>query len=213
MERNISIVEAKEIFGVNFIGPEESKAISKEMGIDCSRQVFPEIPFNKQTLIKYAQENALLILTFENTVDGKAISLPYLRDKWGIDPEKSEPCFYNQDWYLREEFYLKSKLEYKWNILHTNILEDTRGQIPGNCGDNLPSVLLCSYVFFAYFWHCKRFLWSEDYIWCSDLDNTGDRTFVGRYFDVKGISKNGFSIHRHLRVKMNYGSIHLVQGD
>ena len=31
------------------------------------------------------------------------------------------------------------------------------------------------------------------------------RIYVGRYFDPLGISKNGFSVHRQLRIRNNYG--------
>ena len=45
------------------------------------------------------------------------------------------------------------------------------------------------------------------FIWCNDVDANGDRIYVGRYFDPLGISKNGFSVHRQLRIKNNYGCI------
>lgn len=50
-------------------------------------------------------------------------------------------------------------------------------------------------------------LWDNDYIWCSDTYNNGDQIYVGRYTDLSGLNADGFEIHRHLKIKNNYGVI------
>lgn len=52
-------------------------------------------------------------------------------------------------------------------------------------------------------------LWKHDFVWCSDMDHNGDRIYVGKYHDISGVNKNGFSIHRHLALRECYASINL----
>ena len=70
-----------------------------------------------------------------------------------------------------------------------------------------PTANLCIYLFFLNYAVNKTILWQNDYVWCSDLDSNGDNIYVGRYYDINKVSKDGFSIHRHLKLKSNYGSI------
>ena len=74
---------------------------------------------------------------------------------------------------------------------------------------SFPSAILCVYTFFAYYYAQKGLLWYHDFIWCSDTDHNGDRIYVGKYHDVDGVNKNGFSIHRHLALRNCYASITL----
>ena len=48
---------------------------------------------------------------------------------------------------------------------------------------------------------------NNDYVWCSDVDDKGDQIYVGRYTDASGLNADGFEIHRHLRIKQNYGVV------
>lgn len=50
-------------------------------------------------------------------------------------------------------------------------------------------------------------LWYHDFVWCSDVDHNGDRIYVGKYNDIDGVNKDGFSIHRHLALRLCYGCI------
>ena len=206
MERGVSIVEAKEIFGSNFIGPLESEGFVKRLNIDVFNGKYPDISYSLEDLVVHSQRGALLVLIYNKTREGKSISLPMMRDIFGLDPKISEPCFYNQDWYLNERFYLDETLTFEWRIIYPNILHASRGQVPSQDDlSSLPSALLCSYVFFICFFYNNNIIWKNDYVWCSDIDSGGDRIYVGRYFDPKGLNKNGFSLHRHLSIKMNYG--------
>ena len=62
---------------------------------------------------------------------------------------------------------------------------------------------------FAYFYTNRKILWPYDFIWCSDFDHNGDRIYVGKYHDIDGVNKDGFSIHRHLALRICYASINI----
>lgn len=68
---------------------------------------------------------------------------------------------------------------------------------------------MCLY-FFAYYHVRKELLWYHDFIWCHDIDHNGDRIYIGKYHDVDGVNKNGFSIHRHLALRNCYAAIEQI---
>ncbi len=209
MERTTSIKEAKEIFGSNFIGPEELVSISKTMGINVPL-VNPGIPFD----IEYLRDKGsdyLLILGVCELDDDEFLTINSLRKKFGTNPDEAEPCFYNQDWYSEENF-ANRELENKWFLIKKNIFDDSRAASPKLLSEKyaFPSAILCVYTFFV-FWHWQsEILWPNEFIWCDDIDHNGDAIYVGRYYDSKGINKNGFNIHRHLSIGNNYGSIEIL---
>ena len=206
MERVSTINEAKEIMGPNFMGPQELKLIADKMPIKISSAI-PLIPFGFEEL-KTKQDDYLLILGTSQMQNGELLTLKSLRNYFGINPELSEPCFYNQDWYLNENFF-KNPLETKWYLIRKSVLQETRGK---NLDEmkiitTFPTAILCAYSFFAHWFFSKEYLWENDFVWCKDIDVNGDRIYVARYIDRAGICKNGFSIHRHLRIRENYGCI------
>ncbi|HBS47695.1 TPA: hypothetical protein DEO28_05025 [Candidatus Dependentiae bacterium] len=214
MERVTDIALAKQIFKTDFIGPEELENISNLLGIKKSSS-YDEIPLIPYSLKKISElvGNYVLILGIPNFIDGSPLNLIKMRDFLGINSYKKEPCFYNQDWYLNESFAKQNNIEFSWYLIRKNIFNETRGILPGGYKNNLkmPSALLCAYVFFSYYFHTKgQILWSNEYVWCSDFDHNNDQVYVGRYLDSSGINKNGFSIHRHLKIKKFYGSIDIL---
>ena len=66
---------------------------------------------------------------------------------------------------------------------------------------------MCTYTFFVFYLCRHEKIWNHDFIWCSDRDHNGDRIYVGKYHDIDGVNKNGFSIHRHLALRPCYGAI------
>jgi hypothetical protein len=212
MERTTSIIRAKEIMGQNFIGLQELISLQEDMGIFIPEDLgtkLPVINFN-EVLLSKSKNDYLLILGIPFFKDQTFLNLKKMRDHFGINPEVAEPCFYNQDWYINEEFYLR-QLDYKWHLVRNSVIEETRSQNPdeGTFKTSFPSAVLGTYVFFAFWYRFHKILWSTDYIWCSDTDHNGDRIYIGRYIDPLGINKNGFSIHRHLKIRANYGSINV----
>jgi hypothetical protein len=198
----MNIEQAKKIMGGNFIGPEELSKISSKLGIGKISRV-PKIPFS-ESLLKKVRKDAILIL-------GVPVSINTLRRRLGINPRKLEPCFYNQDWYIKEKFANK-KLKLGWYLVSKDVKSNTRAKDPDQIkktiksSQGFPSAVLCAYTFFAYYFHTDgKMLWKNDMIWCIDRDKNVDQIYVGQYIDPKALNKNGFNIHRHLSIKPNYG--------
>lgn len=206
MERRTDIALARELFGENFIGSEEIAGIASQLGVQFPA-VVPEIPYHLSELKAHATDS-ILILGVENMADGRPLTLLSLQQRFGIDPAVSEPCFYNQDWYLKEDF-MQTVLESRWHLIRKNVFEDSRAMLPEILENRykFPRAVLCAYTFFAWWFHAHQVLWQYDFIWCSDADHHNDRIYVGKYTDVDGINKNGFNIHRHLALKSSYAAI------
>jgi len=205
-----TIKEVKELFGKNFIGKDELIPLMNKMGLNIENAVVPEINYSIENLKSYCKDY-ILILGLPN-VDKKDLSIKTFRELFGIDPEMQEPCFYNQDWYLKENF-IHSALANRWYLLKKEVVEESRAVQPVDLlKQNIifPSAILCTYTFFAYYFLNNELLWYHDFVWCSDTDHNSDRIYVGKYHDIDGVNKNGFSIHRHLALRKCYGSIEIL---
>ena len=200
--------QIRQIFGVNFIGKEELKPFFKALGF--GEVVIQEKPieYSDSDLQKAAEDGYVLIYGVDQ-INGQSITLRFLRDKFGVNPDVSEPCLYNQDWYLKENF-MDVFLNAQWYLIKKDVFEDSRAVMPGDLtrrGLIFPSAILCGYTFFAYYFARNEYLWWHDFVWCCDADHNGDRIYVGKYHDIDGVNKNGFSIHRHLALRPCYGSV------
>lgn len=199
-----TLLTAKDLFKNNFIGVEELNLIADQIGISrISFDKVPPISFEIDTL-KESSNTHILIFGWPYFLDDSELTLTKMRKHIGFAPDKSEPCFYNQDWYLKEHFANNSTFQTGWYLLRKTIDNKTRGKVPEK-SLNLPSALLSAYTFFAHYFLNKELLWKDDYIWSSDRDSNQDMIYVGRYEDSKGMNKNGFSIHRHLTITDIYG--------
>ncbi|MFA7288392.1 MAG: hypothetical protein WC055_05885 [Melioribacteraceae bacterium] len=207
MERTAKLIEARHIMGKNFIGPDELSLISDQMGIIIPNS-YPDITFTLREL-EEKKNDYLLILGVSQILGGGKLTLKSLRDYFGINSNINEPCFYNQDWYLNEVFINKS-LKTQWYLVKKTLYENSRGMNPSDLKSKyfLPSAILCAFSFFCYWFHTGGdILWPYDFIWCEDFDHNGDQIYVGKYNDVLGVNKSGFSIHRHLTLREFYGCI------
>lgn len=208
MERTATIEIAQKIMGRNFIGPKELLKISSRMPVSVGKSI-PAIPFDLSLLEKVKKDHILIL--------GAPLTINAMREVFGIDPKKSEPCFYNQDWYLKENFANKTTPAQKWHLIKKNVDKKTRGLNPNIIEKKLgkkeyfPSAVLCAFTFFTYYFLQKEILWEKDFIWCGDKDSNGDRVYVGRYKDPKKVNKNGFNIHRHLSINDNYGFVSQIK--
>ncbi len=198
--------EAKNILGVNCIGPHEIQKINHHLGFEIP-SIIPEIQYSKTELLGL-NDDYILILGLDKFLDSRDLTLLNLRDTYGIDSLRSEPCFYNQDWYLREDF-VNEKLQCRWYLIKINIIEESRSISPEILTINytFPSAILCAYTFFISWFFHQKVLWKNDFVWCSDIDHNGDRIYIGKCQDKQGFNKSGFSIHRHLEIRKFYGSI------
>lgn len=209
MERRTDIEIAKKYFGKDFIGIDEISKIALELEIQLPK-IVPQIQFT-ETELKLRSKDSILILGIDTMTNGKKLTLLSLREKFGISSKKFEPCFYNQDWYLKE-YFMNITLERKWYIIRKKVLEETRAVQPVILEKKFifPSAILCTYVFFVYWFLNRELLWKYDFVWCSDIDHNGDKVYVGKYTDIDGINENGFSIHRHLALRNCYAAIDVI---
>lgn len=220
MERKTELKTAKKIMGKNFIGPEELKKICSNFGIldpFFVKKTIPKTPFNADYLKKMSKD-CILILGIPKDGRGQKLTINRMREILGCNPQESEPCFYNQDWYLRESFAKEEILDFKWYLIKKEVDKKSRGKNPEMIikslrkGEGFPSVVLAAFTFFCYYFLTGgEILWKNDFIWCSDRDSNGDRIYVGRYIDPRKINKNGFNVHRHLSLRPCYGSISQIK--
>jgi hypothetical protein len=199
----------KELFGENYLGPELLKEILPQSGLAPLNDSIPSIDMS--VIDGIDPKEYLLVLGWPLFHDGTPLSIIKLRGYFGVNCDECEPCFYNQDWYLQESFANNCTIEYRWYLVKKNVYENSRSvqpesyKLPGT--ELFPTALLCAYTFFVYYLSKNKPLWANDFIWCNDKDQNGDIIYIGRYLDPIGVSKKGFSIHRHLRIRNSYGII------
>lgn len=205
MSKKIAVEQAKTIMGKNFIGAEEIRKIDL-IKFDVPADV-PGIPFTTAEL-EAKKDDYVLILGIGRLANGKLTTIRNLRDIIGKDPNIIEPCFYNQDWYDKEEF-IDFPMKDGWFLIRKDVYEESRAIQPAELIKEykFPSAICCAYAFFVSWLSCGLKLWIHDFVWCSDTDHNGDRVYVGKYHDIDGVNKNGFSIHRHLALRLCYGCI------
>jgi len=213
MERTANIEKAKEIMGNNFIGPEELKCIENKMGIKIPEEVFlnPPIIHFEVDLLERNKEDYILFLGSPYFKDTSELTIVKMREHFGYNPIISEPCFYNQDWYLNEPFAKDSTFKLGWYLIKKNVFENQRGkvinQIKNDLNINIPNAILCTYLFFCWYLIKNEILWENDFFWTNEIDANGDHIYIGRYVDLKRINKNGWNIHRHLSITKQFSII------
>lgn len=193
---------AQKLFGNQFVGSEALSLLSAPFAFGSVRA--PEIPFPEDVLKALVESHLLIFAPSDSHV-----SIDWFREQFGVNPEK-EPCMYNQDWYVTEDF-AGATLDGKWHLIPKMVREDARAAPPESIEQTLAHEQFASaitYTFVFFVWHMLRgeILWKHDFVWCSDRDHNGDRIYVGRYEDPTGVNKNGFNIHRHLALRSNYAA-------
>jgi hypothetical protein len=188
--------------GIPTIGPKELAGVPFLAGEKLDT---PPVPFSNDVC---AAHKGTHILVFTPRI--KKFTLVGMREAFGTDPSKSEPCMYDQDWYLKEEF-ASLPPDGKWHLVRKEVLEDARAKEPTDIekslsGEVFPKAVTLAFTFFVWHFLHKEALWKHDFLWCSDLDHNGDRVYVGRYEDPTGVNKNGFNIHRHLSLRPAYSA-------
>jgi hypothetical protein len=150
----------------------------------------------------------MLVFAPSQHEDGEPITLNSLRACFGIDPVMSEPCFYNQDWYLKEDFAARQALEPGWHLFPVSVLEKANAKGPQEVqkllepGEQFSLAVNYTFAFFLFWLRTGgKLLWGNNFIWCRDRDHNGDCVYIGRYEDPAGINKKGFEIHRHLSLR------------
>ena len=208
MERDKKYVEIKSIFKNNFIGIDEIKTLgSQTQFLSVDNLESTPIPFSIE-LLREKCSDYILFYYHPFMVDNSRFTINNLKRHFE-KVKYSEVVFYNQDWYENEDFANQSVQKEGWYLLKKSVIESSRGISP-NFNESVisyPSAILCTYLFFLNYLVNSTILWELDYVWCSDFDSHGDNVYIGRYKDINKINKDGFSIHRHLKIKSNYGII------
>ena len=205
MKKGVSFDIAKQIMGGNIISPKELKQLIE---LDFALpQDFSFIPYSKEELEQKANDYLLIYgcSMFENK---KPVNILNLKTIFGDNPSEKSPCFYFQDWYNNESF-VRTSMKEGWFLIRKQVYEESRKVLPDELNKKytFPSAIQCTYAFFVAWLVLKIKLWYHDFVWCNDVDHNGDRIYVGKYNDVDGINKDGFSIHRHLSLRPCYGCI------
>lgn len=205
MKGNDYYILAKEVMRDNFIGIDEIKAVDL-LKLSLSDTI-PEIPFSIEELEK-KKTDYLLILGVSRFANGDLVNIRNMQKIFGKDPDITEPCFYNQDWYNKETF-MDTPLQEGWFLIRKDVFEDSRAVQPTELMRKykFPSAITCTYAFFVAWLTKEVKLWYHDFVWCCDTDHNGDRIYVGKYHDIDGVNKSGFSIHRHLALRPCYACV------
>ena len=209
MERKTTLKEAEIIFQRNFIGPEQLNSCFYNVGfrLEITDQ---EIPYSPE-LLKSKSKDYLLVLGSSKMNNGMPVTIMNLKNYFGMDSEKFEPCFYHQDWYHLEAF-ANEVLTDSWFLIRKTSYHENRGVEPIELNNEivLPKAINCTYAFFVNFLVNKTYLWRDTFVWCGDVDHNSDKIYVGKYLDAQKFNKNGFNIHRHLSLKPHYTYIDML---
>lgn len=205
MSNSTGLIEAKKIMGSNIIYPDELCAI-KELDLFVKEEN-TVIPFSIDE-IKAKSKDYILIYGCSKFKNGQSVNIKNLKKIFGDNPERKMPCFYFQDWYDKEDF-INKELDEGWFFIRKSVYEESRSVLPNELAKKykFPSAIQCVYSFFVVWLVLDEKLWYHDFVWCNDVDHNGDRIYVGKYNDIDGINKDGFSIHRHLALRCCYGCI------
>ena len=156
-------------------------------------------------LLKMDSEDKIIVF-IPKRIGNKDLTILNLFSLFGVREINGLPCFYNQDWYMNEEFASQPVTDPRWIVIDKNICEKSRGYQPDKESiKDILSAVEYTYIFIITYLINQEILWKYDYIWTSDFDSHGDQIYVGRYLDKTGKTQNGFSVHRHLSIKNNYG--------
>jgi hypothetical protein len=120
--------------------------------------------------------------------------------------EQHMALFYPQTWYRRQGFMcdLLGRLSPQYRL---NQVPKLLGQFDPHAQNFTPSVTEALVLAVEYRRQTGNHLWPYNFVWCRDLDDRGDRLYVGGSLmdDTPGIQ-----IHRHLTPRNNFYHVDYV---
>ena len=102
--------------------------------------------------------------------------------------------FYSQSWFAREAF-MRTLPSDPLPIRPSRLVR--LGQVPKS-STGLPRAVDLAHLFLA---HPDDAIWGS-WLWCSDVDSSGQRIYVGGVSSANG---RRFEIHRYLHLTMQFG--------
>lgn len=124
---NAKILQAKKIFGLDFLGPEE---ISKVWGVEINPNSVPPIPFTQPDLIRAKELNQFLILRTSQDSNGKPLTMKRMNQI--LQPEFTQAeqgkLLYSIDWYKNEPFFAKDTPNPGWALVSKDVIPGTTGK-------------------------------------------------------------------------------------
>lgn len=168
---------AKEIMGTSYLGPED---VMKHFGVsftDKELVQLREIPFTEAELEACKDTHILFV--------GYPLSILDIRNKVGH-------LFYNQDWYEKESFAKKERVNLQWYLIR-------KGEVPNSTSktwqeqqsllasdETTPRACEVIFMVMLYFLVTGKRLLERMYVRCIDVSSNGVRAHVGR-FDSGGL--------------------------
>lgn len=130
------------------------------------------------------------VLTLVNKIEG--ITINRLVDN-------NKQLFRNQDWYRDQHFAENYDLnlgEYRFELGYEKSDKSTSFTFLGPLA--FPTAVSCVWAY-VYLNSLGIPIWQDNYVWCRDIDNNGDRVYVG----MSG--GKSFEIHRNLTLQPYHG--------
>lgn len=118
-ESLISISEAREILGKDFLGPE---AVKNVFGVEL--ETIPPIQFTKEDLERAKELNQILILQTDKMEDGKPMTLENLKNKFP-KAHDGKKMWYDQDWYNKEDFFKNETPKAGWKFVSKDTIPNS----------------------------------------------------------------------------------------
>ena len=121
------MIEAKEIMGVNFFGPEEVNAV---LGLEFPKGRIPEITFSKEVLENLKDTHQLILY------GGGYRKIPETGGYFGVNGQEFDArlqnkkkdgtkLLYDVDWYKNEEFFTRDSSELQWKIVSKDLIPNS----------------------------------------------------------------------------------------
>ena len=123
----VTMIEAKEIMGVNFFGPEEVNAV---LGLEFPKGRIPEITFSKEVLENLKDTHQLILY------GGGYRKIPETGGYFGVNGQEFDArlqnkkkdgtkLLYDVDWYKNEEFFTRDSSELQWKIVSKDLIPNS----------------------------------------------------------------------------------------
>jgi hypothetical protein len=118
----VSETEAREIFGEDYLGPDEiGQAFLGRVEIT----VVPRIPFSRGELKRASELGQMLILRVDTATDGSALTMKKIYEMMNNRTKGGGKILYNTGWYEDMSFYTNESPKAAWALVSKYEISDT----------------------------------------------------------------------------------------